>query len=79
MLPCHVVIFVGPGGEKGRGFIVIIRREGEKQQKQEELLRGSIKNLPRELTIELLYLELPTYFSLLWYKKIDTLQKIPSH
>ena len=79
MLPCHVVISVGPGAERGKGFIVIIRREGEKQQKQEELLRGSIKILLRALTTELLYLELPTYFSLLWYKKIDTLQKIPSH
>ena len=79
MLPCHVVIFVGPGVERGKGFIVIIRREGEKQQKQEELLRGSIKILLRALTTELLYLELPTYFRLLWYKKIDTLQKISSH
>ena len=79
MLPCHVVIFVGPGAERGRGFIVIIRREGEKQQKQEELLRGSIKILLRAFTTELLYLELPTYFSLLWYKKIDALQKVPSH
>ena len=79
MLPCHVVICVGPGAERGKGFIVIIRREGEKQQKQEELLRGSIKILLRALTTELLYLELPTYFRLLWYKKIDTLQKISSH
>ena len=34
---------------------------------------GSHKKIPRELTTELLYLELPTYFSLLWCNNIYAL------
>ena len=37
-----------------------------KSHKQEDLLRVAIKKLPMELTTDILYLELPTYFSLLW-------------
>ena len=36
-----------------------------KSHKQEDILWNAIKKLPRELTPELLYLELSTYFSLL--------------
>ena len=56
-----VVIFVGPGGAKRQElFKVILRRKWEKLQTREELLWGAIKKLPKELTTELLYLELPT-------------------
>ena len=49
---------MGPGGAKRQDFFkFIIRREGEKPQ--EELLWSAIK-LPKELTTEILYLELPT-------------------
>ena len=58
--------------QRGRGFNVIIRREGEKPQK-EKILWGAIKNLRTELTTELLYLESPTYFSLLWCENIYAL------
>ena len=64
--------------QRGRGYKFIIRREEETPQ-QEELLWNPIKELPMELTTELLYLELPTYFSLLWCNKIYELQKIPSY
>ena len=58
--------------QRGRGFNVIIRREGEKPQK-DEILWGAIKNLPTELTTELLCLESPIYFSLLWCENIYAL------
>ena len=35
--------------------------------------------LPRELTTELLNLELPVYFNLFWSKKINALYKIPPY
>ena len=38
------------------------KRKAE-SHKQEDILWNAIKKLPRELTTELLYLELPTYFS----------------
>ena len=72
MLPFHSFYICGTWRSKEAGGCnVIIRREGEKPQK-EELLLGSIKKLPRELTTELLYLESPTYLSLLWCKNICT-------
>ena len=40
---------------------------------------GRQKKLSRELTTELLYLELHTYFSLLWCNNIYALDKIPSY
>ena len=57
--------------QRGRGFNVIIQKKG-KSKKKEELLWGAIKKLPRELITEL-YVESPTYFSLLWYKNISAL------
>ena len=51
---------MGLGDAKRSGFFkFIIRREGE-SHKEEELLLGAIKKLPKELTTELLRLELPT-------------------
>ena len=64
--------------QRGRGYKFIIRREEETPQ-QEELSWNPIKELHMELTTELLYLELPTYFSLLWCNKIYELHKIPSY
>ena len=64
--------------QRGRGFILIMQREGEKPQK-EELLWGAIKVVQRELNAELLYLELPTYLSLLGCKNVYGLQKIASY
>ena len=56
----------------------MLKFEGwEKSYKHEDLLWGAIKKLPKELTTELLYLELPTNFSLLWCKNIHALHKIP--
>ena len=54
-----VAIFVGPGGAKRQVFFkVIIRRDGEKPQTRGTFM-GRHKKLPKELTTELLYLELP--------------------
>ena len=50
-----------------------------KSHKQEEILWGAIRKLPREVTTELLYLELRAYLSFLWCKKIYELHKIPSY
>ena len=41
--------------------------------KSHDILWGAIKNLRTELTTELLYLESPTYFSLLWCENIYAL------
>ena len=49
-----------------------------KSHKQEEILWGTVKKLPRKLTTELLFLDLPTYFGLLRCKRIDALHKILS-
>ena len=46
--------------QRGRGFLNLSFRGKGKSHKQEELLWGTIKKLPKELTTELLYLELPT-------------------
>ena len=54
--------------------------EEEESHKQEELLWGAIKKPSKELTTELLYLKLATYYvSLLWCKEIYALHKIPSY
>ena len=45
--------------QRGRGFLNLLYRGKGKRLKQEELLWGTIKKLPWELTTELLYLELP--------------------
>ena len=64
--------------QRGRGFKVIIRREAEKPQTRGPSM-GRQKKLSEELTTELLYLELHTYFSLLWCKNIYALDKTPSY
>ena len=46
--------------QRGRGFLNLSYGGKGKSHKQEELLWGAIKKLPKELTIELHYLELPT-------------------
>ena len=52
---------MGPGGaEVARGFLNLSYEGNVKSHKQEEILWGAIKKLPKELTTELLYLELPT-------------------
>ena len=77
MLPCHNLWDLEE--QRGRGFLNLSYGGKGKSHKQEELLWGAIRELPRELTTELLYLELPAYFSLLWCKKIYALHKIPSY
>ena len=58
------------------GLNLLYKGKG-KSQKQEVFMGRHKKKLPRELTTELLYLELSTYFSLLWCKKVHALHKIP--
>ena len=59
MLPCPNLWNLEE--QRGRGFLNLSYGGKGKSHKQEErLLRGAIKKLPKELTTELLYLELPT-------------------
>ena len=53
---------MGPGGAKRDFLNLSYHTEGGKgkSHKQEELLWGTIKKLPKELITELHYLELPT-------------------
>ena len=52
---------MGPGrAEVGNGFLNLSYGGNGKSHKQEEILWGAIKKLPKELTIELLYQKLPT-------------------
>ena len=62
MLLCHSCYICGTWRSKevARGFLKISYRRKGKSHKQEEPLSGTIKKLPKELTTELLYLELPT-------------------
>ena len=46
--------------QRGRDFLNLSCGGKGKSHKQEELLWGAIKKLPKELTTELLYLELLT-------------------
>ena len=46
--------------EVGGGFLKLLYRGKGKNHKQEKLLWGAIKKLPKDLTTELFYLELPT-------------------
>ena len=46
--------------QRGRGFLKLSSGGKGKSHKQEELLWGAFKKLSKELTTELLYLELPT-------------------
>ena len=59
---CCLVIICGTWRSKevARGFLNLSYRGKGKSHKQEELLWGTIKILPKELTTELHYLELPT-------------------
>ena len=79
MLSFHNCYICGTWRSKEVERLKLSYGEKGKSHKQEDLLWGAIKNLPKELTTELLYLELPTYFSLLWCKKIYALHKIPSY
>ena len=58
---CCLVIICGTWTSKevGRGFLNLSYGGKGKSNKQEELLWGAIKKLPKELTTELHYLELP--------------------
>ena len=56
---CCLVIICRTWRSK-RGFLNLSYREKGKSHKQEELLWGTIKKLPKELVTELHYLELPT-------------------
>ena len=58
ILPCHNLLDLEE--PRGRGFLNLLYGGKGKSCKQEELLWGAIKELPKELTTELLYLELPT-------------------
>ena len=58
MLPCHNLWDLDE--QKGMGFLNLSCRGIGKSHKQEELLWDAIKKLPKELTTELLNLELPT-------------------
>ena len=59
---CCLVIICGTWRSKdvAKGFLNLSYRGKEKSDKQEELLWSTIKILPKELTTELHYLELPT-------------------
>ena len=79
MLPCHSCYICGTWRSKEVGSLKLSYGGEGKSYKQEELLWGAIRKLPRKLITELLYLELPAYFSLLWCKKIYALHKIPPY
>ena len=70
MLHCHSCYYCGTWGSKEVGGLKLSYGVKRKNHKQEELLWGAIRKLPRKLTTELLYLDLPAYFSLLWCKNI---------
>ena len=78
MLSRHIYYICATWISKEVGTLKSSNGGNGKSQKQEELLWAAIKNLPRELTTELLYLKLPTYFSLLWCKKIYAIHMILS-
>ena len=58
MLPCHNLWELEE--QRGRGFLNLSYAEKGKSHKQEDILWSTIKNLPKELTTELLYQESPT-------------------
>ena len=73
MLLCHNLWYLAE--QRSRGFLNLSYGVKGKSHKQEELLWGVIKKLPKELTTELLYLELPTISASCSY----ALHKIPSY
>ena len=79
MVPCHSFYICGTWRSKEVGGLKLSYGRKGKRRTQEKLLWGAIKKLPMELTTELLYLELPTYFSFLWPKKIYVLHMIPPY
>ena len=58
MLLCHNLWYLAE--QRSRGFLNLSYGVKGKSHKQEELLWGVIKKLPKELITELLCLELPT-------------------
>ena len=60
MLRFHSYYNCGTWRSKEVGGLKLSYRGKGVSHKQEELLWGAIKKLPRELTTELVYLELPT-------------------
>ena len=79
MLPFHSCYICRTWGSKEVGGSKLSFWGKGKSHKQEDLLRVAIKKLPRELTTDILNLELPTYFSLLWCSNIYAQHKIPSY
>ena len=70
MLPCHNLWDLEE--QRGRGFLNLSYGGKGKSHKQEGLLWGPIKKLPKELTTELLSLELPTILASCGVKDICT-------
>ena len=77
MLLCHNLWDLEK--QRCRGFLNLSYGGKEKSHKQEEPLWGAIRKLLKELTTELLYLELPTMSASYWCKKLYVLHKIPSY
>ena len=79
MLRCHSCYICGTWRSKEIGDLKLSYGDKGKSHQQGELLWDVIKKLTRELTTELLYLELHTFFSVLLGKKIYVLHRIPSY
>ena len=79
MLRCHSCYICGTWRSKEIGDLKLSYGDKGKSHQQGELLWEVIKKLTRELTTELLYLELHTFFSVLLGKKIYVLHRIPSY
>ena len=79
MLPFHSCYICGTWRSKEVGRLKLSFGGKGESHTQEDLLGHHKKKLPRGLTTELLYLELPNYFSILWCKNIYALHKIPSY
>ena len=58
MSPCHNLWDLEE--QRDRGFLNLSHGEKGKSHKQDERFWGAIKKLPKELTTEVLYLELRT-------------------
>ena len=79
MLRCHSCYICGTWRSKEIGDLKLSYGDKGKSHQQGELLWDVIKKLTKELTTELLYLELHTFFSVLLGKKIYVLHRIPSY
>ena len=73
MLPFHNCYICGTWRSKEVGGLMLSYGGKGKSHKKRNFLWGATKKLPCELTVGLLYLESPTYFSLLWCKNIYAL------